>query len=153
MIRVVLLSVLALTACGGGSDGIQCASAEAVLAEVNAARSEPRQCGGVNYSPVPPLSMSAVLTQAAERHAQDLAATGRASHVGSDGSTVTERAKAYGRPVGENVAAGQVDLEQVMSELLNSSGHCQNIMNPYAKQFGAACVESNRAVWVQVFGV
>lgn len=152
MIRAVLLSVLALAGCGGG-DSAQCSGAEAMLAEVNVARTQPRQCGGVSYAAVPPLSMSAVLTQAAERHAGDLSRTGRASHVGSDGSTVTQRAAAYGRPVGENVAAGQVDLAQVMREWLASDGHCQNVMNPYAKQFGAACSVAGRSVWVHVFGV
>lgn len=146
-----LLACLLLTACGGG-EHVQCASADQALNAVNAARAEARQCGGVSYAATHPLTLSEVLTQAAERHADDLARTGKASHIGSDGSTVSDRARSYGRPVGENVAVGQHDLYQVMRELLASPGHCQNIMNPYAIQFGAACQETG-TVWVQVFGV
>lgn len=145
-----LALALLLTACGGGDTAL-CSGD--VLAEVNAARATLRQCGATSYAAVQPLTTDAVLTQAAQRHAADLAKTGFTSHTGSDGSTVTDRAKAYGRPVGENVLTGDADIAHAMHDLLASPGHCQNIMNPNAVKFGAACVETDRAVWVQVFGV
>jgi uncharacterized protein YkwD len=143
---------LLLTACGGG-DPAQCSDADSVLREVNAARSEPRQCGATGYAATRPLVMSSVLTAAAQRHAQDIARSGKASHIGSDGSTVADRAKDYGRPVGENVVVGDADLPRAMRELLASPHHCENVMNPHARAFGSACVESDRTAWVQVFGV
>ena len=145
-----LLVALLLTACGGGDTAL-CSGD--VLAEVNAARATPRQCGATSYAAVQPLTLNAVLTQAAQRHAADLAKTGATSHTGSDGSTVTDRAKAYRRPVGENVLTGDADLSRTMVDFLKSDGHCQNIMNPNAVKFGSACTQTDRAVWVQVFGV
>jgi len=149
--RSIALALL-LTACGGG-DPAQCADAETVLREVNDARSQPRQCGSTSYSETPPLALSAVLTQAAQRHAGDLAKTGETSHTGSDGSTVTDRARDYGRPVGENILTGDANLSHAMQSLLASPGHCENIMNPFAKEFGSACVQTDRSIWVQVFGI
>ena len=151
MMRTITLSMM-LTACGGG-DASLCAGAESVLSEVNTARATHRQCGAKIYAAAQPLKLDDVLTQAAQRHAADLANTGTTSHTGSDGSTVTDRARAYGRPVGENLLTGDANLSHAMSRLLGSPGHCQNIMNPDAIKFGAACVETYRAVWVQVFGV
>lgn len=147
-----LVIALLLTACGGGEPS-RCSDADSLFSEVNKARSESRQCGGTSYAAIHPLVMSPVLTAAAERHAQDLAQSGKATHIGSDGSTVADRTKDYGRPVGENLVVGDVDLARAMRELLASEHHCENIMNPHARKFGAACVDADRTVWVQVYGI
>lgn len=102
-------------------------------------------------------SASFTLADGASRHAKDMAALGFVAHQGSDGSKVGDRAAAvgYSRPVGENVAGGTDDLADTMGEFLASSGHCANIMNPDAREFGAACVtgsEPFRIYWAQVFG-
>lgn len=149
----VLSMVLLLAACGGGGDAPACASAGEALAAVNAARSVPRMCGARHFDAAAALVLSPVLVAAAERHAADMARAGVVSHVGSDGSSVGQRA---GAPAGENVAGGQADLDAVMRAFLDSPGHCANVMNPWAKTFGAACVETGSGYstyWAQLFGV
>lgn len=152
-IAVIILAA----ACTGGGDEIACADMQQMHQAVNAARSESRYCGDKLYATAPPLRLSFSLTEAATRHAKDMAALGFVAHQGSDGSRVGDRAKAvgYSRWAGENVAGGTATLDDTMAEFLASPGHCQNIMNPNAVEFGAACVvgsEPYRIYWTQVFG-
>lgn len=154
----VVLTALLLSSCGGGGDEIACADLQQMHQAVNAARSESRYCGDKLYATAPPLRLSFSLTEAAERHAKDMASLGFVAHQGSDGSRVNDRAAAvgYSRPAGENVAGGTDDLDETMAEFLASPGHCANIMNPNAVEFGAACrpgAAPYRVYWAQVFGV
>ena len=56
---------------------------------------------------------------------------------------------------GENIAAGQWNVTEVMNSWMNSPGHKANILNPNFKQLGTACLysESDPYVyyWVQLF--
>ena len=129
-----------------------------MLSAVNAARTQARVCGVQHFGPAPPLFFDCRLAAAAERHAQDLAESGKFSHVGSDGSTPGKRATEAGFPwysVAENIAAGQSSLEDVMAGWLESPGHCRNIMNPDLGYLGSAHVHrvdaEYRDYWVQVF--
>ena len=54
--------------------------------------------------PLPPLQVSAGMSQAAEDHVDDMAATGRTGHEGSDGSRAWDRMEADGERSGD---AGQ----------------------------------------------
>ena len=99
------------------------------------------------------------LAQAAANHANDMVTHNFFSHDGSDGLGVSDRADAVAynwRAIGENIAAGQRDIEEVHQGWLDSPGHCRNIMNSLYTEVGAACVTSNSAdygtYWVVVFG-
>ena len=130
-----------------------------VLALVNEARAAPRQCGGQPFQPVRPLALNTQLTQAAARHAQDMAQHGFLAHEGRDGSTPADRATRAGYPwrsIGENVASGQTTPEQVVRDWLRSPEHCGNIMEARFTEMGVAFAV-NRAsdggiYWAQVFG-
>ena len=152
-IAVIILAA----ACAGCGDEIACADVQQMLSAVNQARSVSRYCGDKLYATAPPLRLSFSLSDAAARHAKDMASRGFVAHQGSDGSRVGDRSAAvgYSRPVGENVAGGTDDLSDTMGEFLASSDHCANVMNPDAREFGAACVTGAapyRVYWAQVFG-
>jgi uncharacterized protein YkwD len=130
-----------------------------VLKLVNEARAAPRQCGNRNFVAVPPLSLNAKLNDAATTQAHDMAANGRISHRGTDGSKPSDRVKRTGYAwlaVGENVAAGQTTAKEVVAEWLSSPAHCANIMSTDFTQMGIAYVTSPKQkvgiYWAQVFG-
>ena len=75
---------------------------------------------------VPPLTLDARLTQAAQAHSDDQAQRRRMGHDGSDGSSFVDRAARAGYRIGwggENVAAGQKTVRDVFNAWMNSSGH------------------------------
>jgi Cysteine-rich secretory protein family len=87
-----------------------------VLELVNTARKHPRRCGDREFGAAPPLTLSPALTNAASRHAHDMAQHGSFQHVGSDGSRPAEQVAEAGyrwRVTGENIAAGQSDPDTV----------------------------------------
>ena len=87
-----------------------------------------------------------------------MAARGRMSHAGSDGSSPGDRATRAGyrwKTVGENVAFGQPTAERVVASWLASAHHCANIMDPDYTDMGIGfAADSRDAVpyWSQVFG-
>ncbi|MEY3297614.1 MAG: hypothetical protein RLZZ597_874 [Cyanobacteriota bacterium] len=119
---------------------------DALLTLVNAER---QQAGSA------PLRLNDKLATAAQRHAEDMAATRNLSHQGSDGSTLRTRIEATGYgwlAIGENVAMGQTSPEAVMQSWMNSAGHRRNILNPNFQEFGVGYAEGGgRPYWVQVF--
>jgi len=104
----------------------------------------------------PPLELSPELTQAAQRHARAMAASGRFRHRGPDGSTVADRVKHYGyrfRKVGENIALGQSSAEQAIRDWMNSRGHRKNILGPFSEMGAARQTDARgRTYWCVVFG-
>lgn len=123
--------------------GVEDAAAVAarVLKLVNMAREHARRCGGRRLSAAPPLSLSQTLTDAASRHARDMAQHESFGHVGSDGSRPAKRVSEAGyrwRATGENIAAGQSDPDAVVAAWLDSPGHCANVMGPKYKEMGVA---------------
>lgn len=129
-----------------------------VLELVNAAREHSRRCGDREVPPARPLSISASLTEAAERHARDMAQQGRFTHVGSDGSHTSERvsdARYRWRSVGENIAVGQTDAETVVEAWLESPEHCANLMGRQFREMGVgfaiAPPRGPAVYWAQVF--
>ncbi|NEP31310.1 MULTISPECIES: CAP domain-containing protein [unclassified Moorena] len=108
---------------------------------------------------LPPLQLSAELTQAAQLHAEDMVRNGFFSHTGSDGSKISDRAKAAGylySYVGENIAAGYPTPAQTIRQWMKSSGHRRNILKPQYQEIGFGYVSDPsspyRHYWVQVFG-
>jgi len=144
----------------GGADN-QCRLNDrerALLARVNEARTRTRQCGAERYPAVEPVRWSCRLEDAAQEHALDMAETNFFSHTGSDGSTAADRVDAQGyawSAVGENIAAGNVGMGQVVEGWLESPSHCANLMNEQFTEMGIASAESRNGdfstYWVQVF--
>ncbi|HYE96174.1 MAG TPA: CAP domain-containing protein [Rubricoccaceae bacterium] len=123
-----------------------------MLTAVNAARAEGRACGSTWYEAAPPLAWNGRLARAARVHVEDMAAHDFFSHTGSDGSRVDDRVERQGydwRRLGENIARNQFTVEEVVSQWIESPGHCANLMHPSFTELGAAEVDRH---WGQVFG-
>ncbi|MDR7331588.1 CAP domain-containing protein [Roseateles asaccharophilus] len=132
-----------------------------MLEAVNARRAAGASCGAQGqFPPVAALTWNAALAQSAAGHSDDMVARNFFSHTGSNGSNVGDRATAAGynwRTVGENIAAGQSSIAQVMDGWMKSDGHCANLMNAQYRDIGVACVSGNantsyRTYWTQNFG-
>jgi len=92
---------------------------------------------------VPPLAYSFVLQAAAQAHAEDCAARGSGSHVGSDGSRASQRiarAGYAGRITGENWAwarsADQAFDMWYTQEIATQGPHLKNILSPRYTEVG-----------------
>lgn len=149
--------------CGGGmicSSGQCSPSVEVagVLAETNAAREAGADCGAYGIKdPAPPLEGDPDLHEAAQVHAEDMAANNFFDHTGSDGSSFSDRIRRtdfVGAPVGENIAAGYGSPAAVVAGWIDSDGHCRNLMNPSATKIGIGYTTGGPygTLWVQVFG-
>ena len=130
-----------------------------MLAVINDSRLSARMCGAASHAAVDSVMWNDRLTAAAVAHAGDMVRFNFFDHTGSDGLSVSDRADSAGynwRAVGENIAAGQIDVEEVHDGWLASPGHCRNIMNPLYTEVGAACIVTENAdfgsYWVVVFG-
>ncbi len=130
---------------------------EKFLERVNEARHKGCNCGKTYFPPAPPLVWNYQLEDAAMGHAEDMSSKNYFSHTSKDGRTMAQRIgnagygfkgfKSY--TVGENIASGQMSIDEVMNGWLHSEGHCRNLMNPSFKEIGIA--EFNH-YWVQDFG-
>jgi uncharacterized protein YkwD len=145
----VLLAACGVTApADPAPDGV----AALLLAQVNAARVEGRDCGARGaFAPTHPLALEARLSAVAQDHAADMHARGTLSHTGGDGSDPGQRIARTGYAAaawGENVAVGYPSVDAVMAGWLGSDGHCATLMHPGFTEFGAG--ESGR-YWAQVF--
>lgn len=173
---------LLLASCGGGGDdtpgtsndgagdtGTPVATAtcnlpdftNAVMARVNQWRASGANCGSEgSFGPAPALAWNNLLTQAATGHSQDMAANNFFSHTGSNNSSLADRIDAVGyswSSIGENIAAGQTTVNQVVDGWIASPGHCANIMNPAFVHVGVACVPGTasttyRTYWTMDLG-
>ncbi|HEU4652912.1 MAG TPA: CAP domain-containing protein [Steroidobacteraceae bacterium] len=126
---------------------------------VNQARAKPRKCGATAFGPAPALQSSALLDQAAQIHANDMAAHNFFAHEGSDGSRPSDRITRVGykwRAVAENIAAGFREIDPVVAGWIQSPGHCANLMNPVYTQMGIAFALNPKSesgvYWSQTFG-
>jgi uncharacterized protein YkwD len=129
-----------------------------MLDQVNAARASGYTCGSDDLPAVSALTWNCDLEAAAFSHSTDMATNNFFSHTGSDGLSVANRVDAQNynwSAVGENIAAGQTSVTQVVTGWLNSEGHCRNIMNGSFTEFGSSRVDSVAAdyptYWTQVF--
>jgi uncharacterized protein YkwD len=103
-----------------------------------------------------PLIYSQTLQDAADAHAQDLWLRGFFSHTNPDGADPPDRAMMAGfchRYVGENIAAGQLSVAQVMDALRASPSHDANMLeSDYAYVGMGFSVDANgRRYWCQLF--
>ncbi|CAH0522126.1 unnamed protein product [Peronospora belbahrii] len=105
-----------------------------------------------------PLCTNSKLRLAAQLHSDDQAANDFMDHTGSDGRTVVDRVSAAGydwRGVAENVAAGQIDVTEVMDAWMNSEGHRENILGDYTMLGSAYAYTPDgnyNHFWTQNFG-
>src|SRR5690606_14354200 len=135
------------------------AEGQALLALINSARSEARQCGGRPFAAASALSWNALLGGVAEAHSRDMASRNFFSHLGPDGRTPGDRAELAGYAgmrLGENIAAGRDTRRKVLDGWLASPAHCANLMNPKFSELGAAYVVDPRSdagiYWTALFG-
>lgn len=114
------------------------------MARVNQWRASGADCGPQGrFNATTALAWNDRLTQAATAHSQDMAANNFFSHTGSGGSTLAGRVDAAGYAwgsLGENIAAGQGSVQQVVDGWIASPGHCANLLNPGFTEVGLACV-------------
>ena len=118
--------------------------AAAALARINQVRAAGANChsDGV-FPPAAALVWNGKLTQASSAHSADMATLNYFSHTSADGRTLGTRVTAAGYTwsrLGENIAAGYVGIDSVMSGWVASDGHCANLMNPNFSEVGLACV-------------
>jgi len=146
-------------------------SQQKLLDAINKERSKPRTCGDRGTFPsVPALTWNPELYAAALEHVTDLAYSNTFSHDGSGTkyditgngtpSKFYERIVANGYAdyfsVGENIAGGQRDIDEVMKAWMASPGHCANIMKSTYTEVGVAIIiksdSTYQIYWGQNFG-
>ena len=109
-----------------------------------------------------PLMMVEPLNRAAQRHADWMAKNRNMSHnetpgtTGFDAQDFAQRIKNEGYALssgGENIAAGQRSVPEVMEEWLRSAGHKANILSPafWNVGFGVAKDQFGHLYWCVVF--
>ncbi|MEJ5059098.1 MULTISPECIES: CAP domain-containing protein [unclassified Pseudomonas] len=135
------------------------AEGQKLLAELNAARSRPRQCGTQSFNATTPLTWNATLGTAAETQSRSMANNNYFDHKDRDGRTPGDRAELAGydfQQIGENIAAGQDTVRRVVDGWLASPGHCANLMNPQFRDAGAAYATDPKSdagiYWTVMFG-
>lgn len=117
-----------------------------VISRINQIRATARACGSLTYAAAPPLKWNDKLFNAAAGHSADMAAKNYFSHTSLDGRSFSQRITNAGydwRAAGENIAAGQTSVAQVMTAWVNSPGHCANLMNKNFTEVGVACVKND----------
>lgn len=130
--------------------------APALLAAINQARSQARNCGGVAYPAAPALGWNSLLTQAAVGHSTDMASKGFFSHTGSDGRGYTERivTTGYDFMIPSEVLnlsqGGSFSVGRSMTSWLGSPSHCAALMDPALQELGGACVQAGSKAYFTV---
>ena len=115
-----------------------------LLQQINDARASARSCGAAVMPAVPALAWNDLLFSAAARHSRDMAQNDYFAHDSQDGRTPGQRIEAEGylwRAFGENIAAGQLTVTEVMGDWLASPGHCSNLMSANVVNVGVSCVQ------------
>ncbi len=154
---LVLLSCMGLRSDPGNPESLNRFQND-FLTRINKVRASGCKCGRTNMPPVEPLSWNPLLERSAYGHAQDMYRRRYFAHTSLSGKTIKNRLEEAGYTLsgmrtyafGENIAAGQKSIDQVMTSWLKSEGHCKNIMSQNFKEIGVA--ESN-LYWVQDFGM
>jgi uncharacterized protein YkwD len=124
---------------------------------VNEVRARGTHCGEHSFGPAPPVTLSGTLAGVAFGHAADMAAHDYFEHEDLTGRSPADRVRAVGyreKLVGENIAYGPKSADEVVQGWLDSTGHCENIMDPRFAEMGiafAAGHASKRGLyWVQL---
>lgn len=131
-----------------------------VLTLVNQRRAAGATCGGVYKAPAPALTLDTRLRCASRKHSKDMALNNFFSHTGSNGSTPWQRITSAGytySTAAENIGAGYSTPSAAVTGWMNSTGHCNNIMNPSLRNLGVgyyyrASGSTYAHYWTQDFG-
>lgn len=107
-----------------------------------------------------PLVLEDHLSASAQWKAQDMADRNYFDHADGSGRDFVDRAEQYGYAdwtyLGENIAAGQRNPEEVVQEWMASPGHRKNILKPQFHEIGIGYAteahSSYKRYWVQEFG-
>lgn len=103
------------------------------------------------------LRVDAKVTEAAQFHADDMAARDYYEHDSPEGKSAGDRLDAAGYAWsgwGENIHKSPTDPETAMRDWMDSPGHRDNILNCDFEHLGVGVnLASNGPFWVQVFGV
>lgn len=132
-----LIALDATTSCGQANFRAE------LLQQINAARAQARSCGANTLPAATALAWNDRLFSAAARHSRDMAVNNYFSHTSQDGRTFSRRITDEGyawSSAGENIAAGQATVSDVMSGWLASPGHCANIMRAEFRDVAVSCV-------------
>lgn len=149
LLPALLVSLLAALAWPAGAQpaAAQDCSAlvlpERVLETLNRLRAQSRSCGAGLLPAGPPLRWDARLAASARSHATDLSQGEQLSHMGAQGAGLRERMRLNGylaQRAGENLAAGQESLDEVLQTWATSAKHCDNLMQAEYSEVGMACV-------------
>jgi hypothetical protein len=124
--------------------------AEEMLALVNGIRAD---------NGITPLKLNAKLSQAAYDHSYDMASNNYFSHIGLNGSSISDRATAAGytgSTTSENLSAGYSSVVSTFNQWVNSATHLNNMLNSDANEmgFGHATFDGSTYThyWTQLFG-
>lgn len=106
-----------------------------------------------------PLVLCQPLMDATRKYARVMARTGHVDHTGPDGRQPWERGVAEGyqyQAYGENIAAGQRTVRDVMRAWVGSPGHYANLVSTRFTHLGVghavAATSRHSDYWVQNFG-
>jgi uncharacterized protein YkwD len=138
---------------GAGPAAASCGITELpqqILQRINAARAAGRRCGAHAMPPVSPLKWDPALYGAAVDHSQDMARRNYFEHETPEGQDVGQRAGARSydwKSVGENIAGGDRDVDEVVQGWLQSPEHCENIMDPNFRDVAVACAARPGTQW------
>jgi len=106
---------------------------------------------------LPPLKAKPKLQAAALAHARDMAEHGKMAHEGTDGSNPAQRVERQGyhfRRTGENVAAGQRSVAEVMKAWMDDPPHKKNILGDFSEMGGAVAISGDGTpYWCVDFGL
>jgi uncharacterized protein YkwD len=98
-------------------------------------------------------------TCAARKHSKDMGTNNFFGHMGSNGSTFSQRVTWAGytwRAAAENISAGHTTPSAVVNAWMASAGHCNNIMNPAYRHLGVGYSDHStstyKVYWTQNFG-
>ena len=99
---------------------------------------------------VPQLASTSALDCAAKRHAEDMAKAGLCGNVGTDGSTMQERAEDCGTEAhGQLIACGYSDPAKVVQAWMRDYQSRRILLNPDHIAIGTAHVKKTWVVVVQ----
>jgi uncharacterized protein YkwD len=159
------LALLAGTAMAGQTElgafepCIDDAQMQRAVEQLNALRRQAAPCAPTSAA-MHLLSWESRLAASAQEQALDLAARDRLSHVDSRNRGLGVRLRSVGYAAagaGENLAAGQSDIDDALQAWLASPSHCANLMQPEYRDVGLACVQRRGSryerFWVAHFGV
>jgi uncharacterized protein YkwD len=117
-------------------------------------------CAAAGAAAMQHLHWEARLAASAHEQAVDLAARDKLSHVDARNRGLGTRLRSVGYAAagaGENLAAGQTDIEDTLQAWMASPSHCANLMQPEYRDVGLACVQRRGSryerFWVAHFGV